>query len=243
MTDEQLTILDMLIETHIGLERQGPGSPEMTSKALGFLDDQSQIFRTVDMGCGTGGQTMVLAQNIPGDIIGVDLCPGFIDVFNDNAKKLKLEERVKGIVASMDDLSFQKEGFDLVWSEGAIDNIGFEKGVAYWNRFLKTNGYIAVTCATWLTDERPNEIELFWANAGCRLDTIEKNISIIKRAGYSFVAAFVLPEICWTENYFAPREEPERVFLRKHAGNKAIESFIDNESHKVELYSKYKQHY
>ena len=233
----------MLIETHIGLERQGPGSPEMTAKAISFLDDQSQISRTVDMGCGTGGQTMVLAKNIPGDIIGVDLCPGFIDVFNDKAKKLNLEERVKGIVASMDNLSFQKEEFDLIWSEGAIDNIGFEKGLTYWNSFLKTNGYIAVTCATWLTDERPDEIETFWADAGCRLDTIEKNISIMKSAGYSFVAAFVLPEICWTENYFAHREKAGKVFLRKYAGNKAATSFIDNESYEVELYSKYKQHY
>ena len=63
-----------------------------------------------------------------------------------------------------------------IWSEGAIDNIGFEKGLNYWNRFLKKGGYIAVTCPSWLTDERHTEVEKFWADAGSRLDAIEYNI-------------------------------------------------------------------
>jgi ubiquinone/menaquinone biosynthesis C-methylase UbiE len=145
MENEQLSMLDLICETHVGLERQGPGSPEMTIKALSFLDNLDKISRVVDLGCGTGGQTMVLAQNITGNITGLDFLPDFINVFNDNAKKLNLQERVKGIVGSMENISFKKDEFDLIWSEGAIDNIGFEKGLNYWNGFLKRNGYIAVT--------------------------------------------------------------------------------------------------
>jgi SAM-dependent methyltransferase len=104
------------------LERQGPGSTEATVKALSFLDNLNGISRAVDFGCGTGGQTMVLAQNITGNITGVDLFPEFINVFYDNAKKLNLRERVNGIVGSMENISFQKEEFDLIWSEGAVDN-------------------------------------------------------------------------------------------------------------------------
>jgi methylase of polypeptide subunit release factors len=43
------------------------------------LDDNSVI---ADIGCGSGGQTMVLAQHAPGNITGIDLFPVFIDVFN-----------------------------------------------------------------------------------------------------------------------------------------------------------------
>ena len=32
----------------------------------------------VDLGCGTGGQTIVLAQNTPWNITAIDLFPGFI---------------------------------------------------------------------------------------------------------------------------------------------------------------------
>src|SRR5215469_2260671 len=116
----------------------------MTIKALSFLDNPDKISKVVDLACGTGGQTMVLAQNIAGNITGVDICPDFINVFNDNAKKLNLQGRVKGIVGAMENLSFQKEEFDLIWSEGAVDSIGFEKCLTHWNRFLKKNGYIAV---------------------------------------------------------------------------------------------------
>jgi len=243
MTNKQLSDLDLIIETHVGLERQGPGSPEMTIKALTFLDNLNEISRVADLGCGTGGQTMVLAQNIAGTITGVDLLPDFITACNDNAKKLHLQERVKGIVGSMENLSFRKEEFDLIWSEGAIDNIGFEKGLVHWNGFLKKNGYVAVTCPSWLADEHPAEIKKFWADAGSELDTIGHNISIMQKSGYKFVAAFTLPEECWTDNYFSPRETAEKALLEKYAGNKTVEDYIESSKYEMELYSEYKQYY
>ena len=221
MKNKQLSIFDLIVEIHTGLERQGPGSPEMTVKALSFLDNLDKNPRVADLACGTGGQTMVLAQNISGDITGLDFCTDFINVFNDNAKK----------------------EFDLIWSEGAIDNIGFEKGINYWNGFLKKNGYIAVTCPSWFTDERPAEIEKFWGDAGCKLDTTGHNILVMQKAGYIPVAAFTLPEKCWTDNYFIPREAALKALWDKYTGNKTVETFIENNRYEVELYSKYYQYY
>ena len=247
MENEQTSIHDfdvnLICELHVGLERQGPGSPEMTMKALSFLDHPDEISRVADLGCGTGGQTMVLAQNIPGTITGVDFFPDFINIFNNNAKKLNLQERVKGIVGSMENLPFPKEEFNLIWSEGAIANIGFEKGLRYWRDFLKTDGYVAVTYESWFTDERPDEIERFWVDAVPEIDTIAHNISIMQKAGYRFVAAFTLPEECWTENYIIPREAAQKAFLKKYAGDKTVEAFLANMRYEAELYAKYKQYY
>lgn len=39
MDDKTMSLLDFLCKTHIGLKRQGPGSPEMTLKALSFIDN------------------------------------------------------------------------------------------------------------------------------------------------------------------------------------------------------------
>ena len=58
MENIQITMLDILIETHMDLERQGPGNAEMTLKALSFLDNPNKILRVADLGCGTGGQTL-----------------------------------------------------------------------------------------------------------------------------------------------------------------------------------------
>jgi len=241
--ENELSVIDVLIETHAGLERQGPGSREMTVKALSFLDNKNKILRVADLGCGSGGQTMVLAQNISGNIIALDQFTDFINILNDNAKKQNLQERVKGIVGFMDNLCFQKEEFDLIWSEGAIDSIGFEKGLTHWNSFLKKQGHIAVTCPSWLTDKHPEEIEKFWTDAGSGLDTIGNNISIMQKSGYSFVAAFTLPETCWTDNYFIPRAAAEKALLEKYASNEIVEAYIENSKYEVELFSKYKQYY
>ena len=242
MGDRQISEMDLIIETHVGLERQGQGSPEATIKALSFLDDLDRISRVADLGCGTGGQTMILAQNITGTITGVDIIPNLINVFNDNAKKLNLQGRVNGVVGDIESLSFQREEFDLIWSEGVIDSIGFEKGLTYWTGFLKKDGYIAITCPSWIADEHPAEIEKFWTDAGSELDSIEHNISIMQKAGYSFVASFTLPDKCW-DNYFIPREAAGKAVLEKYAGNKTVEDYIEGDKYEVELYSRYKQYY
>ena len=243
MENEQLSMLDLIIKTHVGLERQGPGSPEMTIKALSFVDNPNAISRVLDLGCGTGGQTMVLAQHIAGKITGMDAIPEFITIFNDNSKNLGFGERVHGIVGSMDNLSFEKEEFDLMWSEGAIDNIGFEKGLHHWHGFLKKNGYVAVTCASWFTDEQPAEIKKFWNDAGCELGTIGYNIAIMQKIGFIPVAIFTLPEKCWTDNYFISREAADNALLKKYPGNKTVEDYIESNKYEAELYSKFKQHY
>jgi SAM-dependent methyltransferase len=233
----------IIVEFFSTIERQGPGSPEVTRKALSFVDHLSSDSKIADIGCGTGGQTMVLAQNAPGNITGVDLFPTFIDLFNHNAKQLDLHRRVKGIVGSMDNLPFQEEAYDLIWSEGAIYNIGFEQGLKEWRKFIKPGGFIAVSEASWFTNERPAEIEEFWQDAYPGIDTIPNKVLQMQNAGYVPVASFILPDECWIEHFYIPQVEAKRNFLIKHKGNKAAEGFIENQEHETQLYYKYKEFY
>ena len=247
MSNKNKTIHDfdfnLICEYFSGIQRQGPGSPEVTLKALGFIDNLTGSSRIADIGCGTGGQTMVLAQHAPGHITAVDLFPLFIEMLNENAAKLNLQDRVKGIVGSMDTLPFQNEELDLIWSEGAIYNIGFERGLKEWRGFLKKGGYIAVTEASWFTEERPEEIERFWTDAYPEINTISTKVSQMQKTGYVPVAAFILPENCWTENFYVPQVAVQKTFLEKHAGNKTAEELIANEKHEAQLYSRYKEYY
>lgn len=215
MNRKQPSMLDLLIETHLGLKRQGPGSPETVERVLEFLKPLDQFSQIADLGCGTGGQTMLLAQHLSGTIIGLDMFSDFIDVFNKNVKSSHFENRVKGIVGFMEELPFERNSLDLIWSEGAIDNIGFRQGISYWHNFLKKGGFVAVTCPSWLTAEHPAEVEQFWNAAGSHLDCVGNNIVIMQTCGYKFIAAFVLPEHCWTDNYFIPREKEIMRLLEK----------------------------
>lgn len=234
---------NLICEYFSSIERQGPGSPEVTLKALSFIDNLTENSRIADIGCGTGGQTMTLAQNSKGSITGVDLFQNFVDIFNSNAAKLDLQGRVKAIVGSMDNLPFRDEEFDLIWSEGAIYNIGFERGLTEWNRFLKKGGYIAVSEASWFTQERPAEIEKFWVDAYPEIDTIPNKVAIMQKAGYVPVATFILPENCWTEHFYVPQTKAQELFLKKYAGNKTAEDLVANERHEAQLYAKYKEFY
>lgn len=143
----------------------------------------------------------------------------------------------------MDNLSFGDEELDLMWSEGAIYNIGFERGLAEWRRFLKTGGYLAVSEASWFTEERPAEIHEFWMDAYPEIDTIPKKTAQMQNAGYIPVAAFILPENCWTEHFYETMEDAQKTYLEKHAGNKPAEDFIANQRHETELYYKHKEFY
>ena len=240
---KHLSMVDILLETHIGLERQGPGSSEAVEQALGFLKPLNQFKKVADLGCGTGGQTLLLAKYLSGTIIGLDMFSDFIDKLNENARKMNLDNRVTGVIGSMEKLPFQTKSLDLIWSEGAIDNIGFKEGLSHWHGFLKKGGFIAVTCPSWLTEEKPNVVERFWNDAGSQLETISDNIKIMQKCGYQFVASFALPQKCWTENYFIPREEAINKLLEKYAGNKIMMEYAEQNRYETELYSKYSQHY
>lgn len=247
MKNENTSIHDfdfnLICEYFSGLERQGPGSPEATIQALGFIDGLTDESRIADIGCGTGGQTMVLASHAPGRITGVDLSPVFIDAFNGNAGKWRLSGRVNGIVGAMDRLPFRDGELDLLWSEGAIYNIGFERGLREWRGFLKEGGHIAVSEASWFTERRPAEIEEFWRDAYPEMDTIANKVAQMQKNAYVPVAVFILPEACWTEHFYIPQALAQEIFLKKHAGNEAAERLVAYERRGAELYAKYKEFY
>jgi SAM-dependent methyltransferase len=235
--------INLICEYFSSIERQGPGSPDVTVKALSFIDNLTNESHIVDIGCGTGGQSMVLAQHAPGNITGIDLFPAFIDLLNTNAVSLNLQQRVKGIVGSMENLPFQNNELDLIWSEGAIYNIGFERGLKEWKKFLKTGGYIAVTEVSWFTAKRPAEINTFWKDAYPEIDTIPKKMAQMQKAGYIPIASFILPEYCWTDNFYLPQVKAQGFFLKKYNGNQTAIELVANQRHEAQLYSRYKDYY
>lgn len=186
---------------------------------------------------------MTLAKHTKGQITGLEIFPYFVDVFNRNVEELGFSNRMKGIVGSMDDLLFEEHSLDLIWSEGAIYNIGFERGLSKWHKYLKTDGYIAITEATLFTDERPAELQEFCNLHFPDIDTISNKIAVMQNTGYIPVATFIIPENCWIEHFYEPCCKTHEAFLKKHAGNKMAEEFIASKIHEMEIYRKYKEFY
>jgi len=62
------------------LPRQGPGSDESTSLAFSFIPSPARKGTILDIGCGSGMQTLVLARLCPDcSIIATDVHQPFLD--------------------------------------------------------------------------------------------------------------------------------------------------------------------
>lgn len=145
-----MTELELVIDLHRGQPRQGPGSPADTLRALSLLDLNPETpLRVADIGCGSGASTLTLAQHLSGHFTAVDLFSEFLEELEQQARQAGLEQRISTVRASMENLPFEEESFDLIWSEGAIYHLGFRAGVQQWARYLRPGGYLAVSEITW----------------------------------------------------------------------------------------------
>lgn len=218
-------------------ERQGPGSREMTLKALNIIGNTGSRSVIADLGCGTGSSALILAETTGAQVIAVDIFDTFLQQVQQKARAKKLN--ISTLNAPMESLSFAPQRLDVIWCEGAIYNIGIKRGLELWRTLLKDGGHIAFTDATWLTEERPYEIEHFWQEAYPQMGTIESNLTLIKEAGYRTKEWFVLPRECWTENFYEPQRAAQALFLSRHKDNPTAEMLVENQRHEAEMYARY----
>jgi len=189
--------LQLLIDLHKRARRQGPGGDLEVQKMIDLaMLDQSCQLKIADIGCGTGTSALMLAHTLNASVTAIDFLPEFIEVLQDRIQKEGLADKLEPLVCSMDDLPFKDEELDLTWSEGAIYNMGFSKGINYWQRFLKPGGLLVVSETTWTTNSRPEEIENHWVQEYSEIGTASEKINILEQGGYSAVAYFTLPEHC-----------------------------------------------
>lgn len=239
-----MTELELLVDFHKDHYRQGPGSDDITKTIFKIIPDlNKRNFNVADIGCGTGAQTLCLSECTKGQIHAVDFSTQFLETLDTRAGKVGAANQIKTIEASMDDLPFEKNQFDLIWSEGAIYNMGFEKGLQYWKQFLKPNGYIAVSEISWITKDRPTEIDDFWKSNYPEIGTVSEKIAVIEKSGYSSIAHYVLPPDSWLKNYYSKIESSFDSFLQKHSNSESAQTLVSMEKEQISLYKKYKEFY
>ncbi|MEE4296217.1 MAG: class I SAM-dependent methyltransferase [Wenzhouxiangella sp.] len=235
----------LLIDLHRTNSRQGPGGDAETELALRLcrLDPQAPV-KVADIGCGTGASTLGLARLMPNArIVAADFLKDFLDLLEDNASKAGVAERIETLACAMEELPFEEEQFDLIWSEGAIYNMGFEAGLKAWRRFLKPGGVLAVSEITWLTGTRPDEIEAHWTREYPEIDMASAKMRVLERQGYSPIGYLTLPEHCWLDNYYRPIQDRLPEFLSRHNHSSDAEAIANAEQQEIALYEKHKAHY
>ena len=236
--------IELLVDLHKTSYRQGPGGDDETLQAMNLAGlDRSVPLRMADIGCGTGATTRLLARSLNAEITAVDFMQPFLEVLTIAAERDGVGDKITTLCASMEQLPFDDETFDVIWSEGAIYNMGFAKGVAQWQRYLKPGGVLVVSEITWLTEDRPETLQTFWKSAYPEIDTASAKIKQLVETGYSPLGYFVLPERCWLDHYYDPVHAEIEAFLDRHRGSDAARAIVEAEQQERALYEKYKDYY
>lgn len=236
--------MELMMHLHRNNKRQGPGSEKSTNLAITLANiDKEKVYRIADIGCGTGAQTMSLAKALKGDIIAVDLFEEFLERLKENSKKENTSAHIRTLSASMDKLPFEKEEFDIIWSEGAVYNIGFKNGINYWKDFLKPGGILAVSELSWITNSRPKDLEDFWNGEYSEMDTIAGKIRVLEEAGYKVLGHFILPDDCWLDYYYNPLLEGHKEFMERFGNDETARAIVERDIQEVNFYKKYKDYY
>ena len=139
----------------------------------------------LDVGCGSGIPTIALAKLSEGKITGIDTDQRLLDRLEKRAKELGLSNRVFTKNRSLFSLDFPNETFDIIWAEGSIHIIGFEKGLKEWRHLLKPRGFLVVHDS---------------------VKTVLNELDILSSLGYELINHFELPEDAWLKEYCIPLE-------------------------------------
>jgi ubiquinone/menaquinone biosynthesis C-methylase UbiE len=217
---------DRLVELHRTLPRQGPGSRKSTRRALDLVPDLPDQPRIVDLGCGSGAQTLDLLDAVEGaTVVAVDRSAALLDELGKRARAAGVSDRLTLVEGDMTDLpgSVHRAWFHLVWSEGAAYVMGFDAALRAWRHLLVPGGFIGVSELTWLTppEDVDEGLRAFWNEEYPAMRSNTDNQAAFEACGYELSGSFVLPASDWWDAYYGPLLKRLRTFEKTHSEDEA----------------------
>jgi len=179
-----------VLESLWGYGHLAPGEPQEVDRIVSNLDfDGANV---LDVGCGTGGVTVHLANTYPlSRITGYDVEASVLEQAKRNFALERLGDRLSFVLGRRGRLPFENGEFDIVFSKDALFHVvDKERLFADIHRITRPGGYFAAS--DWLTscdDEPSNEMSDFLQvqDLSLRMASAARYKSAMRAAGFVHV--------------------------------------------------------
>lgn len=219
---------EIFFELYESLPRQGPGNRACAEKALGLCPDLPPAPAVLDLGCGAGGQTLHLVALLPGAVItAIDSHAPSIERLRTMVAERGLSDRVRPMVGDMAKPAMPPGSLDLIWSEGALYNLGIENALRVCHGLLRPGGYLAFTDAVWRKENPPPEVKASFDLDYPAMGRVPDVLAAIHGAGFSSHGHFTLPDEAWWDDFYTPMERRIEELRGKYAAEGEARAALD----------------
>ena len=235
--------LDALFTLFSGLPRLGPGSDRSTLDALRRLPPLPPNPAILDLGCGTGRQTLVLARELRARVTAIDIHQPCLDALARNAAEAGLSDFIQTRCLSMDALDYPPESIDLIWCEGAIFVLGVAEALRLWRPPLRSGGHLVFSECTWLDAEPPAEPAAFFAEEYPAMTTLDGNHRHAASAGFEILDAFPLPVEDWWTDFYTPLRARIAKLRPELPAQPELAAVVTATEREIDLFSRFSSSY
>lgn len=165
-----------------------PGGPDYVRETVGSHDLKG--LSVLDIGCGIGGQDVVLARDFGARVVGLDIEAPLLDRARKLIMRHGLQDRVDFKLTVPGPLPFPDAQFDAVYSSGAFTQIADKEGMfREVFRVLKPGGWFLVY--DWMRSPGPysDDMRYFFEVEGLTyaMETIERHGEILRAVGFTAI--------------------------------------------------------
>jgi SAM-dependent methyltransferase len=227
-------------ELFANLDRLAPGSVATTRRALAMVPNLDARRRAIELGCGSGAASLILAKSLPGPLVAVDLHEPFITRLRERASALGLAGRIDARGGDMRDLGLAPHAVDLLWAEGSLYAIGFDEGLELCRRLLAPGGVVGCSELVWLREHPSAEARAFFGEHYPTMRDRSELLAEVRRRGWVVHGEFVLPRSDWDEYYDPLRERVALVADDPKPETRADAAVVAGE---IEIYDRFGDEY
>jgi SAM-dependent methyltransferase len=233
----------LFFEVFESLPRQGPGNVDCAARALALCCHLPPAPAVLDLGCGVGGQTLHLAEFTSGSIVALDSHAPSIERLRATVAGRGLAGRIRPVVGDLAAPKLPPASFDLVWSEGALYNIGLENALPVCRGLLRPGGYLAFTDAVWLRENPPPEVKRSFEEDYPTMGRVPDVLAAIERCGFALMGHFPLPDDAWWDDFYTPMEIRIEELRGNYGDDEEALAVLDQLAQEPEMHRRYSDCY